>query len=160
MKKFILFPGSLLMVGLMVFALSACQKEQNAATAQTNSVASESTVVGVAGSGKYAGSIQPSYAAALASNFAHEYGTKTVSVAFSAKDLVGFINNLQAKYKSDIIYVNFGRYGEGAPAVNPRDNGRLTVFFTGNNMPTTTGGRRSDGVTADDEFLNHGGLVP
>ncbi len=164
MKKLFVSPGSLLIVTLMVLVLVACQKDQNAVTAQTDATAAtESTVVGVAGHGKFAGSIKPSYASALAYNFQRAYGSKTVSVAFSAKDLKAFISNLETKYKSDIIYVNFGKYGDGAPALNAKDNGRLTVFFTGNNMPGTTGGRSNNGVTApadSDEFLNHGSMLP
>ncbi|HEY1018787.1 MAG TPA: hypothetical protein VGE25_07310, partial [Sediminibacterium sp.] len=78
-----------------------------------------------------------------------------------AKDLIAFINGLQAKYKSDVIYVNFGVYGRGALPVSSKDYGRLTVFFTGNKIPAPAITRRTDGIGDPlDEFLNHGQLVP
>jgi hypothetical protein len=88
---------------------------------------------------RFAGSISTAYAAALQANFKDKYGdnNQTYQIAFSAKDLSAFISNLQAKYKSDIIYVNFGLYGKGAPAVNWKDNGRLTVFLQGITLKAT-----------------------
>jgi hypothetical protein len=145
----------------------SCQKEQSSgSTTAANAAATEGNVVGVAGtSGVFAGSVPLVYAAGLKANYAKAYGTsndQTQMVAFSAKDLVGFINSLQTKYKSDIIYVNFGVYGKGALPVSSKDYGRLTVFFTGNNIPGVTSGKKTDGSVDDgsDEFLNHGGLVP
>ncbi len=169
MKKFSLsttLKGLLVVFALTAFA--ACQKEQSpSANSASTATGSESMQVGVAGAGNFAGSIQPSYASALASNYARVYGSsksQTQYVAFSAKDLESFIHNLRTKYGSDVILVNFGVYGQGANAVNSKDNGRLTVFFTGNNLPgSSAGGRRNDGVSdggGPDEFLNHGELVP
>lgn len=166
MKKFSLsttLKGLLAVIALTAF--SACQKEQSP-SANSASTGSETMQVGVAGAGNYAGSINPGYASALASNYSSHYGssqTQTQYVSFSAKDLESFIHNLRVKYHSDQIYVNFGVYGQGAPAVNSKDNGRLTVFFTGNNLPGNSSGSRSDNgmtTTSTDEFLNHGELVP
>jgi len=125
-------------------------------------------MVGVSGSGAYAGSIKPSYASALAANYIKQYGSddnQTQSVAFSAKDLIAFLNGLQTKYKSDIIYVNFGVYGKGALPVNSKDYGRLTVFFTGNKIPAPTSSLHNNGILDNlddvlDEFLNHGSMLP
>ena len=161
--------GSLLLAIVITVLFTACQKEQSTTATETDAVAAgseNSTIVRVAGTGgSYPGSINPTYAAALAANYSRKFGDDddfTKYVAFSAKDLVAFINNLQTKYKSDIIYVNFGVYGRGAQAVNYRDNGRLTVFFTGNKIPAPASGRKSDGLLDDvlDEFLNHGQIFP
>lgn len=163
MKKFSSLTG---LCTMLVFAsvMVSCQKEQAATNDSTANTSTENAnVVGVAGSGPYAGSISISYADALAANYAKKYNddNQTKYVAFNAKDLVAFINNLQAKYKSDIIYVNFGVYGKGALPVDSKDYGRLTVFFTGNKIPAPSASRRTDGIdNTTDEFLNHGGLVP
>ena len=165
MKKFSVLPGLLLTASVVVVLFISCQKEQTATPEEVVTPSSEK-VVGVAGGGSYAGSIKPSYAAALAANYMKKFGTdddQTQSVAFSAKDLVAFINGLKAKYKSDIIYVNFGVYGRGALPVNSKDYGRLTVFFTGDKISATRGSSRTDGIEDDsvsDEFLNHGSMFP
>lgn len=156
MKKLVLLFGTIMLVTVF---FSSCQKEQT--VAETPEAATERNVVGVAGVGPYEGSITPSYAASLAANYVDKYGNKSIRVEFKAKDLVAFINGLQAKYKSDVIYVNFGVYGKGAEAVNNKDNGRLTVFFTGNKIPAPSTSRRTDGTSdGTDEFLNHGGIYP
>lgn len=157
MKKLVLLFGTIMLVTVF---FSSCQKEQT--VAETPAANENSNIVGVAGVGPYAGSIAPSYAASLAANYADKYGNKSIRVEFKAKDLVAFINGLQAKYKSDIIYVNFGIYDEkNAPAVNKKDNGKLTVFFTGNKIPAPSSSRRTDGVLDGlDEFLNHGQIYP
>jgi hypothetical protein len=163
MKKFS-FHTTLLLVSMVVVIFSSCQKEQAAVTPEAEVV--EGRGVAAAGVGPYSGSINSNYAQSLAANYYKKYGSddkSSQSVAFSAKDLIAFINSLKTKYKSDIIYVNFGVYGKGAAPVSAKDYGRLTVFFTGNNMPgSTAGGRRSDGAADDlnytDQFLNHGGL--
>lgn len=158
MKKLVLLFGTMMLVTVF---FSSCQKEQT--VAETPATANESNIVGVAGVGPYTGSIAPSYAASLAANYAKKFGDKdqSIRVEFKTKDLIAFINGLQAKYKSDVIYVNFGVYGKGAEPVNPKDYGRLTVFFTGNKIPAPSATRRTDGLLDGlDEFLNHGGLVP
>jgi hypothetical protein len=166
MKKFSFLPGIMLIAVVTAVMFISCQKEQNtSSTTAATAAASESNVVGVAGTATLAGAVPTVYAAALKANYAKKYGSaddQTQMVAFSAKDLVTFINSLQTKYKSDIIYVNFGVYGKGALPVQSKDYGRLTVFFTGNNIPGLTSGKKTDGTSDDgsDEFLNHGGLVP
>ncbi|MES2005109.1 MAG: hypothetical protein V4450_11340 [Bacteroidota bacterium] len=165
MKKFYSFSSTLLLSAVVSVLLLSCQKEQAAATDDTATPALENRVVGVQGGGPYSGSINPSYAASLGANYAKKYGSgddQTQLVAFSAKDLVSFINGLKAKYKSDTIYVNFGIYGKGALPANSKDYGRLTVFFTGNRIPAPSTRVGNNGLLDDvlDEFLNHGGLVP
>lgn len=158
MKKLVLLFGTIMLVTVF---FSSCQKEQT--VAETPAANENSNIVGVAGVGPYEGSIAPSYAASLAANYVKKFGDKdqSIRVEFKTKDLIAFINGLQAKYKSDVIYVNFGVYGKGAEPVNPKDYGRLTVFFTGNKIPAPSTSRRTDGLLDGlDEFLNHGGLVP
>ena len=159
MKKFTFFLGTALLILVVGVLFLSCQKEQSSVTDETAKVASSenNNIVGVAGTTSWAGSIDPAYAASLAANYLKKYGeddNQTQSVAFSAKDLIAYITNLQNKYKSDIIYVNFGVYGKGAKPVNAKDWGRLTVFFTGNKIPAPNSGRKNDGILDDvlDEF--------
>jgi hypothetical protein len=167
MKKFSFRSASSMIIVAVALFLS-CQKEQGSvAVDPVTGATSEQVTIGKDGSGPLAGAIQSSYAAALAENYQKRYGNddkQSQSVAFSAKDLIKFINTLQTKYKSDIIYVNFGVYGKGAAPVNAKDYGRLTVFFTGNNMPGLSATVRRDGVgdpdTEGGQFLNHGGIAP
>lgn len=159
MKKLVFLFGTIMLVTVL---FSSCQKEQAAATEDTTATSDE-RVVGTAGSGPYAGSINAGYAASLAANYAKKFGAddQTLRVEFKAKDLIAFINGMQAKYKSDIVYVNFGVYGRGAQPANPKDYGRLTVFFTGNRIPAPSATRRTDGIGDPlDEFLNHGQIYP
>ncbi len=162
MKK-IFSTSSIILSAIMAMVfLAACQKDQGAVSKETAAASSENVVVGVAGTEGQG--VTPSYAGALAYNYAKKYNEDNQAqyVVFDAATLSKFIANLQSKYGSTKIYVNFGVYGKGAPAVNSKDNGRLTVFFTGDKIPAPTTGRRNDGIVTDvvDEFLNHGGLVP
>lgn len=166
MKKFSFLSATVLVSAITVVLFVACQKEQVATPEEQAVPASEGAVRGIAGGGPFSGSVNSSYAAALADNFNKKFGrdddNMSQSVAFNAKDLIGFINNLQTKYKSDIIYINFGVYGKGAKPVNAKDWGRLTVFLTGNKIGST-GGRRNDGVNEEeesDQYLNHAQLFP
>jgi amino acid transporter len=166
MKKFSFLSSVFLLIVVVVFLFVGCQKE-TATTEETNNVIStESPVVkGISGNSTLAGSISTAYAAALQANFKDKYGDNTYQIAFSAKDLSTFISKLQGKYKSDVIYVNFGLYGQGAPAVNWKDNGRLTVFFTGNNIKSNISGSvKTDGISSsdrdEDAYLNHGQMYP
>ncbi len=168
MKKFSFFSNKLLLLAVLTVFTISCQKEQVETTEPEIAATDNNRIVGVSGDGPYAGSIAPSYAASLANNYQKKYGDDDDNVVerveFKAKDLIAFINGLQAKYKSDVIYVNFGVYGKGALPVNSKDYGRLTVFFTGNKIPApaTPRNRRSDGILEEvlDEFLNHGQLNP
>ena len=162
MKKFSFLSSALLLFGVVAFLFMACQKEQSPVLAD-DSVSESNTITGVAGHGAFQGSIDGPYAAALQQNFSEKYDNndQTLQVAFSAKDLTAFIASLQKKYKTDIIYVNFGVYGIGAPPMDRKDNGRMTVFFTGNNITNPSGNVKTNGMSAsDDDYLNHGGLVP
>ncbi len=165
MKKFTFLSGMVLIATVVAVLFVSCQKEQSPVTDETASASSsENQVVGIAGTGSYAGSIDASYASSLAANYANKYNDadQTQYVSFSAKELVSFINSLRTKYKSDLIYVNFGVYGNGAKPLNDKDYGRLTVFFTGNKIPAPTSGHKTDDTTDDgsDAFLNHGGVFP
>jgi len=163
MKKFSLIGSSAFFALMIAFLFMACQKEQSSVATDTP-LGSESAIInGVSGSGPFEGSINSSYAASLQQNFAKKYNdnNQTLRVAFSAKDLSAFIASLQKKYKSDIIYVNFGLYGIGATAPNPNDDGRMTVFFTGNNLPKSSGDVKVNGLDASsDDYLNHGNIYP
>lgn len=169
MKKFSFLSAAILLSSIVVVLLISCQKEQNTVSIEPEASATEEKVniVALSGTGPYSGSIKPSYASSLAANYTRKYGSsegQAQYVAFSAKDLVAFINGLRTKNKSDIIYVNFGVYGRGALPVNSKDYGRLTVFFTGNKIgglnDLKNNGIAADDVSTNDEFLNHGTLYP
>ena len=163
MKKFSIHLNAILVALVVVVVFIACQKEQSTVTDETAVVTDNNHVMGTSGFGSFAGSISGSYAGTLAKNYADEYHEANQSqyVAFSAKDLDAFIRNYYAAPKStDIVYVNFGVYGKGAPAVDVKDNGRLTVFFTAN-KPNTSGNSRRFGVDdSSDAYLNHGSIYP
>ena len=158
MKKNLSIGSILLSAVMMMVVLSACQKEQLTVTQETTAVSSEQTKI--VGTNLLSGQVTTAYAAALAANYAKVYheGNQTQYVVFKADDLIAFINSLKTKGATD-IYVNFGVYGKGAAAVDPKDNGRLTVFFTGNKIPAPRSGPRND-ASGDEESLNHGQLVP
>lgn len=166
MKKFSILSATL-MVGVALALVVSCQKESSATTQNDATVvASEGRVAATAGVGPYAGSIQSTYAASLADNFAKKFDGQSQAVAFKAKDLISFLTNLQNKYKSDVIYVNFGVYGRGAAPVDSKDYGKLTVFFSGNKTGSEGNKRTDDGPTNpndpsnNDQYLNHGGIWP
>lgn len=160
MKKYSTISGVLLSAVMAIVLFAACQKEQSNVSQETAAVSSEQTqLVGVAGS--YGEAVSPSYAAALAANYNKKYDDNNQAqyVVFDAATLSKFIANLQTKYGAKKIYVNFGVYGKNAPAVNSADNGRLTVFFTGDKIPAPSSWRGNNG-TAEPEFLNHGQIYP
>jgi hypothetical protein len=164
MKKYFSFRANLVLAAVLTIGFVSCQKDQAGTTDNTVTNDAESRVVGTAGTGNWAGSIPPSYAAALAANYSEKYDDRNQPqyVVFSIKDLSEFLSNLKAKYKSELVYVNFGVYGKGAKPVNSKDWGRLTVFFTGNKIPAPSASRNTDGILngIEDEFLNHGDLIP
>lgn len=166
MKKFTVKSTALYLVLVVPLLLAGCQKDQSAVANESNT-GSEATVInGISSNGQqFAGTISSSYADALQNNFKKEYRDKNQSyqIAFNAKELTDFLLMLQTKDKSDVIYVNFGLYGNGAPAPNPKDEGRMTVFFTGNNNVKSKSNPQSNGSPSDQDgsdYLNHGQLFP
>ena len=164
MKKFSLVISPALLVLFIAFLFMACQKEQSPVATDTPSGSESAIINGGASNGPFEGSINSLYAASLQNNFAKKYDddNQTLRVAFSAKDLLAFISSLQKKYQSDIIYVNFGVYGKGAIAPFPKDDGRMTVFFTGNNLPkSSVNAPKGNGLDpSTDDYLNHGNIYP
>ncbi len=162
MKKFLHNKKLVILAAIVAIGFLGCQKAE--VVADTTVAASEATVInGSSTNGKFKGSINRSYADALAYNFAQKFddNEQTLQVAFSEAELTAFIASLKTRYKSDIIYVNFGLYGKGAAPLDSKDNGRMTVFFTGNNMPKKGGTVKGFAIEGDaDEFLNHGQIFP
>lgn len=161
MKKFSFVGSSLVLISTVVTMTLSCQKDAST----TADAASENNNVSAQAVGRTAlsGSVNGSYAAALSSNYQDKSFSKNqpLYVAFAAKDLNAFIANLQNSSKSDSVYVNFGVYGKGAPAPFSRDNGRLTIFFTGNKVTKKVGAVRAMDVSeGPSDFLNHGDLNP
>lgn len=152
-----------MVLGLAMVIIS-CQKQQDAVT--TDTAATDAAVIkNVAGEG-YSGKISRADAEEMygaykskAENGATEY------VAFSIKDLQAYLATIQAKYKSDVVYVNLAVYDEKTA---PKSNlvGRTTIFFSGNNKLRTrtgTGDRTGFGfLTLDNtgDYMNHGQIYP
>ena len=157
MKKLSLIDKVAVTMSLVV-CLMACQKEQDATVQSTD----ENIIQNAAGTGKPEGSIDRDDAEDLAESFKKSGTGGTEYVAFKIKDVQKFLNNLQAKYKSDVVYVNLGVYTEKtAPSKNLI--GRTTVFFSGNNKKKSLGGivKTNDLAELDfSDYLNHGNVYP
>ncbi len=167
MKKAFLLPGFPILPIAAILFFGSCQKDQATVNPESNTSADKSNIVGISSNGvQFKGSVSASYADALQQNFKNEYRNKNQSyqVAFDAKELVEFIKMLQNTEKSELIYVNFGVYGKGSPAPNPKDDGRMTVFFTGNNNTLQNSGNiKSNGAPSgqdSSQYLNHGAIYP
>jgi hypothetical protein len=165
MKKFSFISSVFVLTVVVGFLFIGCQKETTTADDSTINNSENTNIKAISGNGIFAGSIDNAYGDALRSNYINKFdqgdGKLTLQVAFSAKDLAAFINTLQTKNNADIIYVNFGVYGRNAWAPNRKDNGRLTVFFSGN-KPRQNGEIKTNGVAAEaeSESLNHGAAIP
>ncbi len=157
MKKLSLIGKFTVTLSFVVF-LMACQKQQDATIESTD----ENIIQNAAGSGTPGGSIDRDDAEDLAETFKKAGNGGTEYVAFKIKDLQLFLNNIQAKYKSDVVYVNLGVYTEKtAPSKNLI--GRTTVFFSGNNKKKSLGGivKTNDLAELDfSDYLNHGNVYP
>ncbi len=161
MKKLSTISSGLLFTVMVIAFFAACKKEQSTVSQETAAIpADETRIVGVAGS--LGEGVSPSYAAALTANYSKKYDEKNQVqyIVFDAATLNKFIANLQSKYGATKIYVNFGVYGKDAPALDSKDNGRLTVFFTGDKIPAPSSRYGNDGASSSDEFLNHGTIYP
>ncbi len=158
MKKIHLLSGFLMLV-VTTTLFVACHKEQNGIAPEkksTNRTTDNETVNGVAvnGDGIY-GFITSSDAEKMRSAYLKANPNGTQYVSFQMKDLEGFLNVLKSKYKSDVVYVNFGVYDS---QTGPGKEGKTTVFFSGNDKTTQTGGAVTN--AADPTYLNHGGIYP
>ncbi len=138
----------------------ACHKEQNGIAPEkksTNRTTDNETVNGVAvnGDGVY-GFITGADAQQMRNTYLKANPNGTQYVSFQIKDLEGFLSLLKSKYKSDVVYVNFGVYDS---QTGPGKEGKTTVFFSGNDKRTQTGGTVTNDATSSD-YLNHGGIYP
>lgn len=158
MKKLSLI-GKVAVTMSLVLCLMACQKQQDATVDQ----ATDSNIIQMAaGTGKPSGDINRDDAADLAETYKKSSNGGTEYVAFKIKDLQLFLNNIQAKYKSDEVYVNFGVYTDKT-APSKDLIGRTTIFFSGNNKKKTLGGivKTNDLAELDfSDYLNHGQVYP
>lgn len=148
----------------LTFAMFAtsCQKQQDSAV--TDPANSDAAVIKtVAGNGDWNGKISKEDALEMYNTFKKSAGAgNTESVQFSIKDVITYLNYLQAKYKSDKVYVNFAVYDQKT-APKPEYVGRETIFFSGNNNKTApTGKLEGDGLLVLDglDYLNHGNIYP
>ncbi len=157
MKKIPLI-GNIALILLLAVCLVACQKQQDATVQATD----ENIIQNAAGTGTPSGNIDRDDAEDLAESFKKSGTGGTEYVAFKIKDLQLFLNNIQTKYKSDVVYVNLGVYTEKtAPSKNLV--GRTTVFFSGNNKKKSLGGIVKTNDLADldfSDYLNHGQIYP
>jgi hypothetical protein len=160
MKKFSFLSSVFLLVMVIAFLFIGCQKESAVSEEEPKVTSSENVTINNNVAGSLPGSIDRNYADALQNNFKERYSGKnqTLKVSFSAKDLISFITNLQKSNNTDVIYVNFGVYGKGAPAPDWKNNGRMTVFFSGNSNKNSGAIKTNDiDDGPKDAYLNHGG---
>ncbi len=151
MKKFQIL-GTVLLLSVVTILLVACQKEQDGVTNEVNSTKSEESVTAIeVNASDIPGIIDRSEAAKMAARYANSGLNKSTAVSFDIKDIQNYLNVLKRSGSSK-IYVNFGMY----------DNGRLTVFFSGDKRSSngSVRGNFADDPNDPSKFLNHGGLVP
>jgi hypothetical protein len=167
MKNFILKRFIALGV-ISALSFSACQKaETQAELVQANNDDAEMNLVGSAAKrNNIKGLISESAASRMAATYKQNYkgDNYTEYVVFDVEDMERYIKQIKKKYKSDKVYVYFGQYDE-VTAPSPKDKGRVSVFFLGNNKLTSSGNFRSQATTdgTDTEgsnYLNHGTIHP
>ncbi len=154
----------------VVAALSftACQKaETQADLVQSNNEDAEMNLVGSASRrNNIKGLISESAASRMAATYKQNYkgNNYTEYVVFDVEDMEKYIKQIKKRYKSDKVYVYFGQYDE-VTAPNPKDKGRVSVFFLGNNKLSSSGNFRSQATTDGTDiegsnYLNHGTIYP
>ena len=148
MKKFQIL-GTVLLLSVVTTLLVACQKEQDGVTNEVSKSTDESVTAIQVDASNIPGIIPQNEAATLAARYAAARVNKSTAVSFSVKDIQNYLNLLK-RNRSEKIYVNFGMY----------ENGRLTVFFSGDKKSGSGSIRNSDLLDDVREFLNHGGLLP
>ncbi|WP_439505260.1 hypothetical protein [Sediminibacterium sp.] len=153
---------------VVLLSLTACQKaETESSMLQSSSKDAEMKIVGSARStSAIKGLISESAATRMQETYKKNYkgSNYTEYVVFDVDDMEKYIKELKNKYKSDKLYVYFGQYDE-VTAPKPEYNGRVSVFFLGNNRITNSGNIRSqsvgDGTSIDgSNYLNHGNIWP
>lgn len=148
MKKFQIL-GTVLALSVVTILLVACQKEQDGVTNEVNSSKPEESLVAIeVNAANIPGIISQNEAAKMAANYKSQSINKSEYVAFNVKDIQDYLNLLK-KQNSSKIYVNFGLY----------DDGRLTVFFSGDGR-RRSGSIRGDNTDKETDFMNRGELFP
>lgn len=151
MKKFQIL-GTVLLLSVVTILLVACQKGQDGSiTNESNTVKnSEENITAIeVDASSIPGIISKNEAAKMASRYKSARINKSEYISFDVKDIQNYLSVLK-KQGSKKIYVNFGIY----------ENGRLTVFFSGDKKKSSGSIRGNDVDKEDSEFLNHGGLFP
>jgi hypothetical protein len=148
MKKFQIL-GTVLLLSVVTILLVACQKEQDGVTNEVNNKSSEESVTAIqVNASDIPGIINRNEAADMAARYAKSGINESIAVSFDIKDIQNYLNVLK-RDRSSKIYVNFGMY----------NNGRLTVFFSGDKK-SNNGSVRGNFAEDEGKFLNHGGLFP
>lgn len=151
-------------------SFTACQKAETESNAlQSNKKDAEMNVIGsAANASAIKGLISESAAARMQETYKKNYTGKnyTEHVVFNIEDLQKYLDQLKKTYNSDKVYVYFGQY-DGVTAPSPSYNGRISVFFLGNNKRSNSGNFRSQnvgdrtGVPGEgSNYLNHGSIWP
>lgn len=149
MKKFKIL-GTVLALSVVTTLLVACQKEQDGVTNETSNKSTDESITAVeVNASDIPGIISQGEASELAARYAAARLNKTTAVTFSVKDIQNYLTVLKRKGSQNIT-VNFGMY----------QNGRLTVFFSGDPKRSSGNVRNSNTTEDSRDFLNHGGVVP
>lgn len=145
MKKIKLL-GTVLLLSVVTTLLVACQKEQDGVTKETET---EGGIAIEIDASQIPGNITESEATKMAANYKRAKLNKSEYVGFKVKDIENYLKVLK-RNGSDNIYVNFGMY----------DNGRLTVFFSGDKKAKKGNKQNDDDTKGGTDYLNHGGIYP
>lgn len=149
-------------------SFTACQKADTESNLmQSNKKDAEMNLVGTAATATAInGLISQGDAARMQATYKRNYSGKnfTEYVVFDLEDMEKYIKQLKNKYKSDKVYVYFAEY-DNITAPKPNYEGRVSVFFLGNNKKSSSGNFRSqdigDGTPGDgSNYLNHGTIWP
>jgi hypothetical protein len=165
-----LISNRLLALGIIAsLSFTACQKaETESNLMQSNNEDAEMNLVGSAAKNvAINGLISEGNAARMQATYKKNYQGKnfTEYVEFDIKDMEEFIKQLKKKYKSDKLYVYFGEYDK-ITAPKASYDGRVSVFFLGNNKKSNSGNFRSQDIgdgglpTDGSNYLNHGTIWP
>ena len=163
--KSLSFMSKMAMVLGVAMLVVSCTKQQDSVT--TNTTPTDAAVIkNVAGGHSYYGNISRSDAQEMYNNYKGKAGSgATEYVIFKISDLKAYIATVEAKGKTDEIYINLAVYDDKTiPAGKDAYVGRTTVFLSegGAKAKTSRSGYKPDGLLFSDnvDYMNHGQIYP
>jgi hypothetical protein len=164
MKKLSLLGNLALVLGFAIMVVS-CQKQQDAVA--TTTATDAAVIKNISGSGSsYTGKISRKDAEEMYQTYKSKSGSgSTEYVAFKIADLKAFLASVEAKGKTDDIFVNLAVY-DSKTAPDAELVGRTTIFFSPGLPRSSSRDNRYTGfggvVIFDDnaDYMNHGQIWP